>query len=65
MSFIHYAKTASIAERKGLFVEAHKNWLDAVRFARKDVNRRWAECRADYCLKSSGGRRVQVNSQTV
>lgn len=65
MSFIHYATSAAIAERKELFAEAHKNWVDAIRLARKEVNRRWAECRADYCLKSSGGRRVQTNSQTI
>ncbi|CAG9412325.1 MULTISPECIES: ANR family transcriptional regulator [Providencia] len=65
MSFIHYATTASIAERKGLFIEAHRNWLDAIRFARKEVNRKWAEGRADFCLKSSGGHRVQVNRQAV
>lgn len=65
MSFIHYATSAAIAERKKLFAEAHKNWVDAVRLARKEVNRRWAECRTDYCLKSSGGHRVQANSQTI
>ncbi|AXH61298.2 ANR family transcriptional regulator [Providencia huaxiensis] len=65
MSFIHYATSAAIAERKELFAEAHKNWVDAARLARKEVNRRWAECRADYCLKSSVGHRVQANSQTI
>lgn len=65
MSFIHYATSAAIAERKELFVTAHENWLNAVRVARKEVNRHWAECRADYCLKSSGGRRIQVNRPTI
>lgn len=65
MSFVHYAAKASHAEQQGRFADAYKYWVEAVRRARKDVNRHWAESRADYCLKSSGGRRVQVNSPTI
>lgn len=65
MSFIYYATKARTEERKGWFIAAHESWLNAVLHARKDENRHWAECRADYCLKSSGGRRVQVNSPAI
>ena len=65
MSFIHHANKASNAERQGRFAEAYQFWVEAVGRASKDANRHWAESRADYCLKLSGGRRVQVNSSTI
>lgn len=48
--YYQIAKEAAEIEQRGDYARAAKVWTKAHRVARNDINQRWSEQRADFCV---------------